>query len=444
MKFFNNKKYTAIALYAVAVFAVCLLLVLSVFSFSTIKSVFSGIIKVLSPIIWGLALAYLLNPLMMWFERVLTKLFSLRKKRARAVKLPESDGPTVVFIAEKKIHKRGIRLISVALTTVVTIATLCGLVAIVLPQLADSVLNIFNNMQTYFSSFESWVSKLMSDNPSIYQFINDEFVTLKQYVLDTVNKLSPQLASFVSGITAGAFSFLLGFKDFVLGFFLMVYLLSSKEKFQAGAKKVLYAFIPRHSCNTMFSVLHKSDVTFISFISGKALDSLIIGIICFIVMSLLGMPYIVLISFIVGVTNMIPFFGPFIGAIPSGLLILLSSPNKVVAFVIFIIILQQFDGNILGPKILGNSTGLPAFWVIFAIFVGGGMFGFAGMLVGVPVFAVFYTLFNELVSTRLKKKNLSVETEDYFRGRHPAVHDAASIMPSDIGDLPTDEQDVLE
>ena len=391
MKFDFNKKYTTITIYCIITFAIFLLMVLAVFRFDGIVSFFESTMKILSPVIWGLVLAYLLNPVMKSFEKIFK---SLTEK--------------------KKSHPRLNRRLSVAATSILTLAVLSALIAIVLPQIVSSISSILNNLNSYFSNAEKWVNKLLADNAQINDFINAEFENIQKYATEIVNKFQSQLKNIISELTQGAFSFLIGIKDFFLGFIIMIYLLLSKEKFAGQIKKTLYAFLPGKYCENILSVTRRADSTFIGFISGKALDSLIIGLLCFIAMSLMHMPYAVLISFIIGITNMIPFFGPIIGAIPSGLLVLLSDPKKVIPFVIFVIILQQFDGNILGPKILGDSTGLPAFWVMFAIFVGGGFFGFAGMLLGVPVFAVIYAITRESVEERLKKKSLPVSTEEYI------------------------------
>ena len=190
--------------------------------------------------------------------------------------------------------------------------------------------------------------------------------------------------------------------------------MGSKEKFFGQAKKTVYAAMDIKRANAFIEDIRFVHRTFGGFISGKLLDSLIIGIICFVCLNWMKMPYVLLVSVIVGVTNVIPFFGPFIGAIPSAFLILLVSPMKCLYFLIFIVLLQQFDGNILGPKILGQSTGLPSFWVLFSILLFGGLFGFVGMIIAVPLFAVIYRLTATYVSSALRKKDLSARTEDYL------------------------------
>ena len=201
----------------------------------------------------------------------------------------------------------------------------------------------------------------------------------------------------------------------LIGIIISIYVLMSKEEFIGQSKKLMYALLPGKSANAVIHTVHKSNEIFGGFISGKLLDSLIIGILCFICLSLMKMPYTVLVSVIVGVTNVIPFFGPYLGAIPSAILIMLANPIQGVYFILFILILQQFDGNILGPAILGESTGLSSFWVVFAILVGGGIFGILGMIIGVPAFAVIFYVFRRTVNHILKKKQLPQDSGNYIK-----------------------------
>ena len=229
---------------------------------------------------------------------------------------------------------------------------------------------------------------------------------LKTDLLTRIN----QMMSFV---TVGVFSVVETLFDIAVGVIVSVYVLNSKEKFTGQCKKITYALLSRERANLMLQITRKSHKIFGGFVIGKIIDSIIIGILCFIGLSILDMPYTLLVSVIVGVTNVVPFFGPYIGAIPSAILILLSEPIKGIYFVIFILVLQQFDGNILGPKILGDSTGLSAFWVVFSILLGGGLFGFVGMIMGVPTFAVFYYLVSMFIEQKLERKKLPKESKEY-------------------------------
>lgn len=215
-------------------------------------------------------------------------------------------------------------------------------------------------------------------------------------------------------VSTGILSVFTVVKNILIGMIVMVYFLNMKDTLCAQSKKILYGLLRVKDANRIIGEVRFAHSVFGGFITGKLLDSLIIGIMCFFAMKFLKMPYVLLVSVIIGVTNVIPFFGPFIGAIPSAFLILLVSPMKCLYFLIFILVLQQFDGNILGPKILGGSTGLPSFWVLFSILLFGGLFGFVGMVIAVPAFAVIYRSVSAYIRGALVKKNLSGRTEDYM------------------------------
>lgn len=223
----------------------------------------------------------------------------------------------------------------------------------------------------------------------------------------------PNLTNYLYNLSMGVARVIGVLTDLLIGLIVAAYLLGCKDTLCAQSKKMIYSSMKLSAANLVISKFRYAHHVFGGFINGKLLDSLIIGIICFICCTLMDMPYTMLVSVIVGVTNVIPFFGPFIGAIPSGFLILLNSPIKAVYFAIFILILQQFDGNILGPKILGGSTGLSSFWVLFSILLFGGLFGFVGMVLGVPIFAVVYNLTDDIIRWALTRKRLSVDTNDY-------------------------------
>ena len=239
--------------------------------------------------------------------------------------------------------------------------------------------------------------------------------------LNSIGNVTEMLSKFsgvinvITSVSMSVYSILKEVWNLVIGFIISIYLLASKELFAAQAKKVVYAFVSVKRANRFLSNVRFANKTFGGFFIGKILDSIIIGVICFAVTSILKMPFCVLISVIIGVTNIIPFFGPFLGAIPSTLLILFIDPLQALYFVIFVIILQQVDGNIIGPKILGSSTGLSSFWVIFSITFFGGIWGIVGMIVGVPIFAILFAFMKSLIETRLSARNLSPETKKYLR-----------------------------
>ncbi len=219
----------------------------------------------------------------------------------------------------------------------------------------------------------------------------------------------------MTNLTEGILGFLNEIFDFLVGIIVSIYVMYGRETFARQAKKIVYALFPPKKANLVLHLGNKTNEIFGGFIIGKIIDSIIIGILCFIILSIIKMPYTLLVSVIVGVTNVIPFFGPFIGAIPCSVLILLNDPMKGLYFIIFVFLLQQFDGNILGPKILGDTTGLSSFWVITAILFGGGLFGFAGMLLGVPTFAVIYYILQLVIESRLEQKNLPTNSRHYHQ-----------------------------
>lgn len=405
MKVDWNSKYTTISVYTVITFAVCLALLLVVAKFSAISAALSTALGTISAIIWGFVIAYLLNPVMMGTERICKKIFE-----------------------QKKPHPKLCRGISTAVAIVFGIAIICALIAIIVPQVIDSIMNIFRNAQDYMNNIYKWVNTTLVEYPEILDYINNQLDSIRSTVISAVNNLMPRVGDWAVRIKDGALGVIAGLKDFIIGFIVAVYLLNDKEKFLAQAKKGVAALFPEKVCHEILRIFDKTNKSFSGFISGKILDSFIIGVICFIAMTLMKMEFAVLISTIIGVTNIIPFFGPFIGAVPSALLLLISAPEQTLKFVIMIVLIQQFDGNILGPFILGDSTGLPAFWVMFAIFIGGGLFGFAGMLLGVPVFAVIFALVQEITESLLRRKGMSTDTEDYYP--KPAVvvqHDLPSF-----------------
>lgn len=382
MKLYTNKRYNTIALYAVLVIAINVLIVVAVFKFGTILQILSALIRVLMPLIWGLVIAFLMNPIMVRLEN----LFANK-------------------IAKNPVRKKTLRFASVTISAIVFLGIVSGIISVIVPEFIKSFNEIINNFSGFVTNTQRWINKFLRNYPQIESFISDKLV---EFGTD-LTKLQPMLENILSG----AWGFVTIVKNFVLGFIVSVYLLFSKETLIAQTKKILFALFKKPFCEKVLRLSSQANSVFSSFLSGQIIDSFIVGILCFIGLTIIDMPYNVLISVIVGVTNVIPFFGPFIGAVPSGLLILLVEPRKIIWFLLFIFILQQFDGNILCPKILGGSTGLPAFWVMISLFVGGGLFGFAGMILAVPTFALIYSLTRESVESKLKKKKLPVSTQYY-------------------------------
>lgn len=404
MKFKRNEKYETISAYVILTFCVCLLILIMLFKFSILQAFAHKLLKVTAPVIWGIVIAYLLSPIQRVIEKCISKLTNRKKERRTLT-----------------------RVLSITFTILLFILAFVALIANIVPELIDSITNIFGNMQSYFDSLQDFVEKqfvkFKNANPEIKNFIYSEMDNIESVMLSMAESLKPKLESFFSkdgflaNLTGSAVSLIVGVKDFMIGLIVSVYLLFNKENFTANIKKLICAVFDKKKSMKILHISSEANKVFLSFLSGKALDSLIIGILCSISMTILDMPYVVLISVIVGVTNMIPFFGPIIGAIPSGFLILLSNPSKTIAFLIMILVIQQLDGSIIGPKILGNQLGVNAFLILFSLIIGGGFFGFIGMILAVPFIAVIRPLLTEFIDNRLSNKNLSTDINDYLEDR---------------------------
>ena len=260
------------------------------------------------------------------------------------------------------------------------------------------------------------MNQVLNDNPEFGGYVSKTLDKFSEQLEEWLNHIIPGTATLIKTVSISFINVLDVLWDFVIGFIISIYVLASKEHFAGQAKKLVYALFEKETANKVISNFRFTHRTFIGFLSGKLVDSLIIGVLCFIGTSLMKTPYAMLISLIIGVTNIIPFFGPFLGAIPSAILIFVVDPMhplNCVYFALFVLALQQFDGNILGPKILGSSTGLTGFWVIFSITLFGGLFGVIGMIVGVPIFAIFYAAVRAVVSAMLENKDMPTNTVQY-------------------------------
>ena len=335
------------------------------------------LLHILKPVIYGFALAYLLAPVVNCFDRI----FQRADKAGR--------------------HPALVRTGSILATWLLAGLLVYGLMHVLIPQLVISIQTLAANVEGYYNTVYAWVLRMMDDYPDVSNWLiaraNDYYNELAK----VLKSIIPQAQQAFMVVTGGILSILVFFKDLLVGIIVSVYLLATKELFARHSRKLLYCLTDETHYLSALRGAATANRIFSGFVRGKLLDSLIIGILCFIGATLLKIPYAPLISVFVGVTNVIPFFGPFLGAIPSALLILLADPLKCLYFILFVLVLQQFDGNILGPKILGDSTGLSSFWVIVAILVGGGFGGVLGMFLGVPVFACVYALVTFLIKRRM-------------------------------------------
>lgn len=396
----KNDKYRTYIYWGGTALAVLLLLVAAVFvviRWSLVAALGAKIAHILAPVIYGAVFAYLLNPV---YNRVQAAVMKLTKD----------------IIPDEKGRKRLGGFFGTLASMCLLVAVVVGLISMLIPQLISSIRGVMETLPSSINNLEIWLEKILADNPDLEQQVMQHYGAAADYLQNWLtNVVVPNIYRIIGSVSSGVVLVVRAVFDILIGLIVMVYLLNMKEKLLAQAKMIIYGVFPLKIANKVIEEGRYVHQVFGGFIIGKLLDSLIIGLICFVLLGFANMPYVLLVSVIVGVTNVIPFFGPFIGAIPSAFLILLSDPMKCLYFLIFVLLLQQFDGNILGPKILGDSTGLSSFWVLFSILLFGGLMGFVGMIIGVPTFAVMYRLVTEFTTWRLGKKALSGNLNEYDR-----------------------------
>ena len=410
-----------------AFLTVCAVLVFydTFYQAGTLQRFVSKLASILAPVLYGFAIAYLLTPIMSWLENAIRALW----KRCFKKDLRHPSG--------------ALRLVSILLTEAVVLFLLYLLMSVLIPQVLDSVTTLLNNAESYYRKIYRWADHLLDSENEIAVWlaglITDRYTDGMAFLTD---KVLPWAQKAIVPLTSGIWSGIrgaVGFAfDLTVGIIVSIYLMGMKEKSLARCCKAVYAALPEEKADTVIRGTRRVNAIFSGFVRGKLLDSLIIGILCFICCSILKMPYTPLISVVVGVTNVIPFFGPFLGAVPSAFLILLVSPRQCLIFVLFIVILQQFDGNILGPKILGDATGISSFWVIVAILVGGGFAGVLGMFIGVPVFACMQELIKHLMDRRLRKRGMPTEAYAYVGRAKDAPPEDAAPSPAAPDGQPKD------
>ena len=352
-----------------------------IYRFQGFGDAISKLTGILMPFIYGAVIAYLLKPVCNCVEDFLRRL------------LPEKMGTAANMLA-------------VTISLLFGILVVYALIMMIVPQLITSVTTLYYTARNNLNDFVDWAShqEIIASNQKLLDFIETSYDNL-QDTLDNIvrTKLFPSMQSLLSGAALGVMSFVTFLKNIIIGVIVSVYLLASRKKFGQQCKMILYSLIKPRWADIILEEILYADKMFGGFINGKILDSAIIGVLCYIACLIFKFPSALLVSVIIGVTNVIPFFGPFIGAIPATLLILIQNPIKALWFVLFVLVLQQVDGNIIGPKILGNTTGLSSFWVLFAILLFGGLWGFVGMIIGVPLFAVIYDVLKKFVFHGLRR-----------------------------------------
>ena len=387
MKIDWNKKYNTIAVYVFLVIAAVILFYLGLSRISALFDKIEVVLSILQPFIIGFAIAYILNFLLKFYEDRVLKDDYLKKIKIK--------------------KKRTLGLIMTYFTAMLFIYLFSHFV---MPQLIDSISRLANNVPKYGPNIINTADEVMRK----FKISQEQMDTISETLKNVSSHVSKIVIDFIPTIGTYAAKFASRLWNIVLGFIISIYMLADKEKFAAIFKKVVFSIFNKNYSNKILMLASKSNDTFGKFFVGKIIDSAIIGVLTFVVLSVARMPYTLLLSVIIGLTNIIPFFGPFIGAIPSFIIILCVDPIKALWFIVIIFVIQQIDGNLIGPKILGDSIGISAFWILFAILVAGKFMGIVGMIIGVPVFAVIYTIIKENVENRLDKKGLKTDTRDYY------------------------------
>lgn len=391
------EKYWYAGLTGFCVIVAAVLVHVLVNNLSGLGHIIAALNAALLPVYIGIVVAYLLSPLVdkadqFIFIPLCGKLFKKKKTKTEQI-------------------ARGC---SVFVVLMLALFILFGILMLVIPEIINSITSLVRNLPGYYENVKAWGIRFFKSNPELAK----RFTDLSKDLFDKLggwltNDLLPNSNKFLAVVTDGVVNLASMLLNFFIGIIISIYLMAGKENFCAQGKKITYALLPVKKANHVMSVVGEVHSVFAKFISGKIIDSLIVGILTFIIMNIAGIPYTVLISVLIGVTNIIPFFGQYIGIIPSAVLVFIASPSKGVVFLILIIILMQFDGNVLGPKILGDSIGLKSFWILFSILLFGSLFGILGMICAVPVFAVIYRMLKRWCAGRLAKKRMPTETECY-------------------------------
>lgn len=397
----GEKKYVHIAAIALTVLVLCILVFFALFRFKLLSDGFWQIIHILTPFFYGGVVAYLLRPLCKYFERVFqTRLFTRMKDRRKAAVLSCA--------------------LSVTLSILLVLIAVFVLLTLTMQSVVSSIVNLVISMPNQIMEWTALLESWFEGNKVALNYIETFSSAAIEWLNNFFGKdLLPNLQNIIGGVSAGAVSVVTQFINVFIGLIVAIYLLLSRGKLRAQLKLVLRSIFPARAYDAVVTELRFIDRTFTDYISGRILDSLIVGVIVYIGCLIIGVQDAALIAVVNGLTNIIPYFGPYIGGIPSALLILMDDPTKCVWYIIFALILQQVDGNIICPKILSDRVGLSSFWVLFSTLLFGGLFGFIGLLVGVPVFVVVYDLIKKLIYWALHRRDCDSLIETYEQSYHP-------------------------
>lgn len=388
MKVNWNSKYTTIATYTFVVTVLVILFYLSISQINIFTEKIDYILVIMQPFIIGFSIAYIINFLLNFYEERVFETKHIKKLKLKS--------------------KRGLAIIFSYITTFLIIGLF---VKFLLPQLIESIVGLVNDIPYYISNTTKFVNETIEKlniEDEYSKFIMENFNNFVNYIIKFATNLIPALGGALANIASSIW-------NVVLGIIVSVYLLKDKEELCALSKKITYGLFPKSYADEIIILVDRSNSIFGKFFVGKIIDSLIIGLLTFFILTIFKMPYTVLVSVIVGITNIIPFFGPFIGAIPSFVIILFVSPVQALWFLLIIFFIQQLDGNVIGPKILGDSIGISAFWILFSILVTGKLLGIIGMIIGVPLFALLYSIVKDYIESKLRKKGLDIDTNYYMK-----------------------------
>lgn len=390
MRFSPNKNYFAIGITIFCVVAASIIFFLCLYNIQALFDILNLILKYLTPVIIGLAIAFILNPVLNFFEKKVFKKFFVKNPASKLA-----------------------RIFSIIACFVLMGLILSGVFLFILPQLISTVNSLISSIPSYLENLKNWVEQIFNNNSELAAFVSDYADKFIENFDKFIESIIPQLNKLLSTITSGAIGLVVSVTNIVVGIIISIYAMMERDRLKGQSIKIIFAISSKRFANYFLSVLKVTYDKFSKFISGKLIDSFIVGIICFIGMIIFNFPFALLISVIIAITNIIPFFGPFIGAIPCAMLVLFVNPISAFWFLIFILALQQFDGNILSPKILGDCIGISPFWVLSSILLGGGLFGVLGMIISIPLFSVIYSIVKVIIEKRLKFKNLPEDTDYY-------------------------------
>jgi len=387
MKFEWNKKYAQITFWVCLAILFTVICVFFFWNYNDFGAYFAKFISVMNPIIYGIVIAYVLNKIMKIYEN---KVFRFLDKKPGKMRLK--------------------RTLSIVCTYIIFIGIIIGFIMLIGPQILAGLTDLRYNIPFYIETVEEWLLTISEENDTMHDLVFDLFA----YVNDLIDKLGDIVADLMPKVTAWISGLITFLKDLAIGIILSIYFLAQKEKFTAQGKRFVRAVSSEGKYNGAISLMKQIDNSFGGYLVAMGVDSILVMFECLIIFGLCGIPYYPLISFIIGVTNFIPFFGPFIGAIPSAFIIFIADPMKVILFIVLIVIIQQIDGNVIAPRIIGNHLDLSPAWVVIAVTVMSGFFGFVGMIIGVPLFSVIYTLIDEAIAKKLEDKNCDTEIIDFY------------------------------